>query len=83
MCSCELDVICQINKKYLCIGPQNYEKPNQKNGFALIDILNRELFQIIEDGPISSLCNVKEKQLLLATMEISKKINTFQLKFIN
>ena len=56
-CSGEPDTICQLNKKYLCIGLQNYGKPNQKNGFAIINIINRELYKFIEikDSPVSSL----------------------------
>ena len=79
-CSGELDTICQLNKKYICIGLQNYDKTGQKNGFALIDIYKRELYRIIEDGPISSLCFIKEKQLLLATMEIIEKDRYFSTK---
>jgi hypothetical protein len=30
--------IWDINKKYICIGLQDYRNKNQKNGFSLIDI---------------------------------------------
>ena len=55
--------ICQLNKKYLCICLLNYEKPNQKNGFAIINIIKRELHKFIEneDYPVSILCFIKEK----------------------
>ena len=81
-CSGEPNTICQLNKKYLCIGLQNYEKPNQKNGFAIINIIKRELYKFIEseDYPVSSLCFITEKQLLLATMEIVEKGRYFETK---
>ena len=81
-CSGEPDTICQLNKKYLCIGLQNYGKPNQKNGFAIINIINRELYKFIEikDSPVSSLCYIKDKQLLLATMEIIENGRYFSTK---
>ena len=79
-CSCEPDTLCQINEKYICVGLQDFERNNQKNGFALIDIFKRELHQIIEDGPISSLYYIKEKNLLMATLEIIEKKRYFETK---
>ena len=81
-CSGEPNTICQLNKRYLCIGLQNYEKPNQKNGFAIINIINRELYKFIEikNSPVSSLCYIKEKQLLLATVENVEKGRYFSTK---
>ena len=72
-CSEEPNSICQINKKYVCIGLQSYDKPNipnQINGFALINIFTRTIYKIIEDKPINSLYYYKEKNLLFASMEI-------------
>ena len=72
----------QLNKRYLCIGLQNYGKPSQKNGFAIINIINRELYKFIEieDSPVSSLCYIKERQLLLATVENVEKERYFSTK---
>ena len=57
-------------------------KNNQKNGFAIINIIKRELYKFIEseDYPVSSLCFITEKQLLLATMEIVEKGRYFETK---
>ena len=41
--SIEPDSISHVNKKYICIGLQNYRNKNQKNGFSLIDIDNRQI----------------------------------------
>ena len=51
------------------------ENQTKKNGFAIINIINRELYKFIEikDSPVSSLCYIKEKQLLLATVENVEK----------
>ena len=69
-CSYEPDIICQLNKNYICIGLQDYNWEGQKNGFALIDINKRELYKIIEiNSPIYSLFYMKEKKMLLATMD--------------
>ena len=54
----------------------------KKNGFAIINIIKRELYKFIEseDYPVSSLCFITEKQLLLATMEIVEKGRYFETK---
>jgi len=76
-CSSEPDTICQLNKKYICIGLQDYGL-DQKNGFALIDINNRILFKIIEKNePIYSIFYLKEKKILLATMDSDIKEPNF------
>ena len=68
-CSSEPDTICQLNKKYICIGLQDYGL-DQKNGFALIDINNRVIYKIIEKNvPIYSLFYLQEKKILLATTD--------------
>ena len=73
-CSVEPDSICQINEKIICIGLQNYSRGNQMDGFALIDISKRELYKIIKDQyPISSICYYKEKNLIIASMQIQEK----------
>ena len=41
--SIEPDSISHINEKYICIGLQDYRNQNQKNGFSLIDIDNRQI----------------------------------------
>ena len=69
-CSVEPDSICQINKKYLCIDLQNYGKPLQTNGFALINIVSRNLYKIIPDKPINCLYYDIENRLLMACMEV-------------
>ena len=71
-CSVEPDSICQINKKYLCIGLQNYGKPLQASGFALIDIFTRKLIKIISDKPINCLYYDIENRSLMASMEVIK-----------
>ena len=41
--SIEPDSISHINEKYIYIGLQDYRNQNQKNGFSLIDIDNRQI----------------------------------------
>ena len=74
-CSVEPNTICQLNEKYICIGLQNYNRPNQKNGYAIIDIYNRILYKIIEkkNESITSMFYLNEKQLLLSTMKTNNK----------
>ena len=68
-CSEEPNSICQINKKYVCIGLQSYDIPDQINGFALINIFSRTLATIIKEDPINCLYYYKENNLLFASME--------------
>ena len=68
-CSEEPNSICQISKKYICIGLQSYDIPNQINGFALINIFTRTLVKIIKEDPINCLYYSKENNLLFASME--------------
>ena len=71
-CSIEADSICQINDRYLCVGLQRKNLDVQKNGFALIDIYQRDVYKIINtiDDEISSLCYNPKNNLLFASMEI-------------
>ena len=70
-CSTEADSICQLNDRYICIGLQDYHRDNQENGFAIIDIYEKEIFQIIEDLPVSSLYYNFEKKLLISAMDLT------------
>ena len=69
-CSTEADSICQLNDKYLCIGLQNFDLKGQISGYAIIDIYQKEISQIIKDNEIYSLNFIKEKNLLMASMEV-------------
>ena len=69
-CSTEADSICQLNDKYLCIGLQNFDLKGQISGYAIIDIYQKEISQIIKDNEIYSMNFVKEKNLLMAAMEV-------------
>ena len=69
-CSTEADSICQLNDKYLCIGLQNFDLKGQISGYAIIDINQKEIWQIIKDNDINSLNFIKEKNLLMAAMEV-------------
>ena len=75
-CSIEVDSICQINDKYLCIGLQKRKLNKQISGFAFIDIFKREVCRIINDEEISCLAYNPKNNLLFASMEIyeQKKI---------
>ena len=72
-CSAEVDSICQLSNKFICVGLQNHNKENQINGFALINIAKREIFKIIEDYPVYSLSYNIEKKLLISAMDLIKK----------
>ena len=71
-CSIEADSICQISDRYLCLGLQRKNLDGQINGFALIDIYKRDVYNIIntKDDEISSLCYNPKNNLLFASMEI-------------
>ena len=69
-CSIEVDSICQINDKYICVGLQKRQLNKQISGFAFIDIYKREVCRIINDEEISCLFYNAEKNLLFASMEI-------------
>ena len=69
-CSTEADSICQLNDKYLCIGLQNFNLKGQISGYAIINIKQKEVSQIIKDDEIYSLNYNKEKSLLMASMEV-------------
>ena len=80
-CSVEPDTICLLNKKYLFVSLQDYGKPNQNNGFALINIYKRECSKIIGDGPFSSLSFIEEKNYLFITKKIKGK-NPYNLSLV-
>jgi hypothetical protein len=75
-CSTEADSICQLNDLYICIGLQDYDQDNQENGFAIIDIYKKEIFQIIEDLPVSSLYYNFEKKILISAMDLTDEDHT-------
>ena len=54
-CSEEPNSIWKKKKKYVCIGLQSYDIPDQINGFALINIFTRTLTKIIKEDPINCL----------------------------
>ena len=64
------DSICQLNKKFLCIGLKNYFNIWPKNGFAIIDIEQKKISRIIRNSPIDSLYFNFEKKLLYSAIEI-------------
>lgn len=75
-CSTLADTICQLNKQFICVGLQGFKKIGQKNGLAIINIQKKEIYKIIDNLPIYSLCFSKEKKLLYSAMdeiEIVKK----------
>ena len=72
-CSTQSDSICQLNKKFLCVGLQNHCKKGQINGFAIIDIDQKEIKKIIRASPIDSLYYNFEKKLLFSAMDIVEK----------
>ena len=74
-CSTEADSICQLNNKFICIGLQNHNNENQKNGFAIINIQKKDILKIIKDLPIYSLAYSFEKKLLFSAMDIIEKGN--------
>lgn len=78
-CSIEPDTICQLDEKYLFIGLQNYGKPYQHNGFALINIVKRECSKIFEDKAISSLNFIQEKNMLFTAKQVTERNNTYYL----
>ena len=80
-CSIHVDSICQINDNYICVGLQNHDLNGQISGFAIIDIDTREICRVIRDQEINSLYFIKDKNLLLASMEVRDvKKNYFKTK---
>ena len=69
-CSIQVNSICQLNDKYLCVGLQNHDLEGQISGFAIIDIYTREISRIIRDHEISCLYYSTENNLLIASMEV-------------
>ena len=68
-CSVEINSICQIKDKYLCVGLQNHDLKGQISGIAIIDIFSRDICRIIRDQEISCLYFSEEKNILFASME--------------
>ena len=69
-CSIQVNSICQIKDKYLCVGLQNHDLIGQISGFALIDIYKKDICRIIRDQEISCMYYNLEKNLLFASMEV-------------
>ena len=69
-CSIQVNSICQLKDKYLCVGLQNHNLEGQVSGFAIIDIYTREISRIIRDQEISCLYYSLENNLLIASMEV-------------
>ena len=72
-CSTQSDSICQLNKKFLCVGLQNHCRTGQINGFAIIDIDLKEIKKIIQTSPIDSLYYNFETKILYSAMDIAEK----------
>ena len=80
-CSIQVNSICQISDKYVCIGLQNHDLKGQISGFAIIDVYTREICRIIRDQEISGLYYSLKSELLFASMEVrDKKKNCFMTK---
>ena len=69
-CSTESDSICQLNNHFLCVGLQNHYKNGQINGFAIINIEQKEISKIIKNFPIDSLYFNLEKKILISASDI-------------
>jgi len=83
-CSTKADSICQLNDKYVCIGLEDYDYKGQASGFAIVDILQKEVSQIIKDNKLICLNYIKEKHLLMAGMETrNKKESSYMIKMFN
>ena len=83
-CSTKVNTICQLNDKYICIGLEDYDFKGQASGFAIVDINQKEVSQIIKDNKLICLNYMKEKHLLMAGMEIkNKKESSYMIKMYN
>ena len=83
-CSTKADSICQLNDKYICIGLEDYDYKGQTSGFAIVDIHQKEVSQIIKDNNLICLNYIKEKHLLMTGMEIrNKKESSYMIKMFN
>ena len=83
-CSTKPNSICQLNDKYLCIGLEDYDYKGQVSGFALVDVYQKEVSQIIKDNKLICLNYIKEKHLLMAGIEYkNKKENSYLIKMYN
>jgi hypothetical protein len=80
-CSIQVNSICRISDKYICVGLQNHDLKGQISGFAIIDVYSREISRIIRDQEISCLYYSLQNDLLIASMEVrDKKKNFFMTK---
>ena len=80
-CSIHVNSICQLNDKYICVGLQNHDLIGQISGFAIVDIYTREICRVIRDDEINSLYFIKDRKLLIASMEVrDAKKNFFMTK---
>ena len=83
-CSTKVNTICQLNDKYICIGLEDYDFKGQASGFAIVDVNQKEVSQIIKDNKLLCLNYIKEKHLLMAGLEIkNKKEGSYLIKMYN
>ena len=79
-CSTEADSICQLNKKFLCVGLQNHNKEGQTNGFAIINVSKKDINKIIKDSIIYSLYFNYENKILYCSIDNLENGNYFIIK---
>ena len=58
-----------MNNQFICIGLQSFNYNDQINGFAIINIKNKDIYKIIKDLPLYSLSFNIEKNLLYTAMD--------------
>lgn len=78
-CSSEANSICQINDQYICVGLQNFDLKGQISGFAIVDIYQKEVTQIVTDNEIYCLNFIKERSLLISAMEVRNKNGNYNM----
>ena len=76
-CSIQVNSICQLNNKYVCVGLQNHDLKGQISGFAIIDIYSRDICRIIRDHEISCIFCNRDKNILIASMEVRDIKNNY------
>ena len=74
-CSREVNSICQLNDKFICIVIQN----SQISGYAIINVKEKEISQIIQDNKIYYLNFIKENNLLMAVTEDRNKDDVYKI----
>ena len=63
---------------------EDYDFKGQTSGFAIVDIHQKEVSQIIKDNKLLCLNYIKEKHLLMTGMEIkNKKESSYLIKIYN